>query len=153
MFHHFYYIFSHPFFLSKLGLPPLFFLVLAEAFKFHSASHPHNYFVIRPAQFIFFSASADLHTLVQVIENGASVYVFPSFLTVYLFLKLTCLIFLSNYQGLPNSRCATFIGTSHKTSSLYLPTENEIKTNLITLTSPHSSQQLKLIQCILLSSS
>jgi hypothetical protein len=75
-------------------------------------------------------------------------------LFVCLFLKPSYLVFISRCQGLPNNRWVACIRTtSHKTPSLYLPTENEIKTCLVTLNSSHSFQSFKLIQYNMFNSS
>jgi hypothetical protein len=86
--------------------------------------------------FVFFSFNWSSYTFLG--DTSASVYVFSSFSSEYLFLKPSFLAFLSNYQVFSNNRCPTYVEISYKTSSLYLPTKKEIKTYLITLTSPHS---------------
>uniref|UniRef100_A0A2P2QWG8 Uncharacterized protein n=1 Tax=Rhizophora mucronata TaxID=61149 RepID=A0A2P2QWG8_RHIMU len=53
-----------------------------------------------------------------------------SFITKeYRFLKPSCITCLSNCHGLPNRICPACMGTtSHKTSSWYLPIENDTST-------------------------
>jgi hypothetical protein len=79
------------------------------------------------------------------------VYLSISFSSAYLFLKSSCLIFLSNCQGLHNNKCAAHIETtSYKILFLYLSTENENKTYVVTLTSAHSFNHRSLysVECL-----
>jgi hypothetical protein len=66
--------------------------------------------------------------------------------------KIIILIFLSNCQGLHNNRCAARIETtSYKILFLYLSTENENKTYLVTITFAHSFNHRSLysVECLL----
>ena len=143
-------------FLSTLGLPLIFlfwlkpsnFSVMAKTLSF---SISHLWLTLFSLSFtsspLFCNKACSAfsvffilkwYSYIYIGDNGASVYVSPFFSSIHLFLKPSCLAFLPNYQGLPNNRSVTCIGTtSHKTSSLYLPTKNDIKTCLVTLIAPY----------------
>lgn len=82
-------------------------------------------------------------------DNDIRVINFSSFTNEYLFLNLSCIAFLSNYHGLPKSKCLICIGTkSHKILLLYLLIKKGDQNLFVYPYFPTLIQQPKLIRSI-----